>query len=122
MPEHSGSSSSGLALTTSSGFTSTSSGLDAHNNNEAASPVSPLSARAPSYPFNYDSYVEDYGPEYANMHVDVENGLYGGHTSLSRYPESRRKSSKTEWPLRNMIGSGHRRKSSSPVWDRVYEE
>lgn len=120
MPEHSGSSSSGLALTSSSGFNSNSSGLDAHN--ETASPVSPISNRAPSYPFNYDSYIEDYGPEYQGAHVDVEDGLYGGHTSLSRYPESRRKNSKTEWPLRNIVGSGHRRKSSGPMWDRIYEE
>ncbi|KAF2689649.1 hypothetical protein K458DRAFT_384280 [Lentithecium fluviatile CBS 122367] len=119
MPEHSGSSSSGLALTTSSGFNSSSSGLGAHA--DMPSPVSPISNRAPSNPFNYDSYVEDYGPEYQGEYVDVEDGLYGGHTSLSRYPESRRKSLKTEWPLRNMVGSGHRRKSS-PLWDRIYEE
>jgi hypothetical protein len=119
MPEHSGSSSSGLALTTSSGFNSSSSGLGVHM--ETASPVSPISDRAPSNPFQYDTYVEDYGPEYQGEYVDVENGLYGGHTSLSRYPESRRKSLKTEWPLRNIVGSGHRRKSS-PLWDRIYEE
>lgn len=119
MPDHSGSSSSGLALTSSSGFNSSSSGLGLQT--DAASPVSPVSNRAPSNPFNYDAYVEDYGPEYHHGYVDVEDGLYGGHTSLSRYPEPRRKSSKTEWPLRNIVGSHHRRKSS-PLWDRIYEE
>ncbi|KAF1977957.1 hypothetical protein BU23DRAFT_277104 [Bimuria novae-zelandiae CBS 107.79] len=116
MPEHSGSSSSGLALTTSSGVSSESS-LAVHA--EPTSPVSPISNRTPSNPFNYDSYVEDYGSEYQNGYVDVDDGLYGGNTSLSRYPESRRKNSKTEWPLRNLVGS---RRKSSPIWERIYEE
>lgn len=118
MPEHSGSSSSGLALTTSSGLSSGSS-LAGHA--EATSPISPVSNRVPSNPFNYDAYVEDYGPEYQNGYVDVDDGLYGGNTSLSQYPEPRRKNSKTEWPLRNMVGS-HQRRRSSPLWERVYEE
>ncbi|KAJ4297460.1 hypothetical protein N0V90_005351 [Kalmusia sp. IMI 367209] len=118
MPDHSGSSSSGLALTTSSGMSS-SSGLGL--NAEPTSPISPISNRAPSNPFNYDSYVEDYGPEYHNGYVDVDDGLYGGNTSLSQYPEPRRKSSKTEWPLRNIVGS-HQRRKSSPIWERIYEE
>jgi hypothetical protein len=115
MPEHSGSSSSGLALTTSSGLSSGSS-LAVHA--EATSPISPVS---PSNPFHYDSYVEDYGPEFQYGYVDVDDGLYGGNTSLSQYPEPRRKNSKTEWPLRNMVGSNQRRRSS-PIWERIYEE
>jgi hypothetical protein len=142
MPEHSGSSSSGLALSTSTANTSMSSGLNGtasaaagdNSKEEPETPISPLSPplsnRVPSNPFSYD-YVEDYGPEYHHSgygFIDVEDGLYGGNTSLSRYPEpklgsgSRRKSSsKTEWPLRNLVGSGSRRKSS-PLWDRIYEE
>lgn len=119
MPGHSGSSSSGLALTTSSSFNSSSSGLGEHT--EVASPVSPISDRVPSNPFHYGSYIEDHGPEYRSKYIDVDDGLYGGHTSLFRYPESQRKNSKTEWPLRNIVGSGHRRKSS-PLWDHIYEE
>jgi hypothetical protein len=115
MPEHSGSSSSGLALTTSSGLSSSSS-LAVHA--ETTSPISPVS---PSNPFHYDSYVEDYGPEFQYGYVDVDDGLYGGNTSLSQYPEPRRKNSKTEWPLRNIVGS-HQRRRSSPIWERIYEE
>lgn len=118
MPEHSGSSSSGLALTTSTGQSSTSS---LAVNAEATSPISPSSNRSLSNPFHYDTYIEDYGPEYQYGYVDVEDGLYGGNTSLSQYPEPRRKNSKTDWPLRNMVGSHHRRKSS-PLWERIYED
>ncbi|KAL1605454.1 hypothetical protein SLS60_005004 [Paraconiothyrium brasiliense] len=118
MPEHSGSSSSGLALTTSSGLSSGSS-LAIHA--EATSPISPVSNRAPSNPFHYDSYVEDYGPEYQYGYVDVDDGLYGGNTSLSQYPDPRRKNSKTEWPLRNIVG-GQQRRRSSPIWEKIYEE
>ncbi|KAJ4356079.1 uncharacterized protein N0V89_004106 [Didymosphaeria variabile] len=118
MPEHSGSSSSGLALTTSSGLSSSSS-LAIHA--EAISPISPVSNRATSNPFHYDSYVEDYGPEYQYGYVDVDDGLYGGNTSLSQYPEPRRKNSKTEWPLRNIVG-GQQRRRSSPIWEKIYEE
>ena len=118
MPEHSGSSSSGLALTPASGLTSDSS-LALHA--ETTSPVSPISNRVSSNPFYYDTYAEDYGPEYQNGYVDVDDGFYGGNTSLSQYPEPRRKNSKTEWPLRNMVGSHHRRRSS-PLWERIYEE
>lgn len=121
MPEHSGSSSSGLALSSSSGFnTSNSSGIGL-SQAEPASPISPISKHAHSNPFHYDSYVEDYGPEYHGGYTDAEAGLYGGNTSLSQYPEPRRKGSKTDWPLRNIMGSHHRRKSS-PIWDRIYEE
>jgi hypothetical protein len=77
---------------------------------------------APTNPFKSDySYVEDYGPEYQNGYIDHEDGMYGGNTSLDRYPDPSppRRSSKTEWPLRN-LSLGHRRKSS-PLWDRVYE-
>jgi hypothetical protein len=119
----------------SSGLNGTASAAAGDNSKEEPeTPISPLSPplsnRVPSNPFSYD-YVEDYGPEYHHSgygFIDVEDGLYGGNTSLSRYPEpklgsgSRRKSSsKTEWPLRNLVGSGSRRKSS-PLWDRIYEE
>ncbi|KAF2749023.1 hypothetical protein M011DRAFT_322111 [Sporormia fimetaria CBS 119925] len=117
--------------------------------------VSPIEAYATQHAFdntNYN-YEEDYGPEYRPAHaqtrytapsptnvnapvshnndhyVDMEDGLYGGNTSLSRYPETRRGSwgsgSKTEWPLRNFsigrAGQGHRR-TKSPLWERIYEE
>ncbi|KAF9738284.1 hypothetical protein PMIN06_001818 [Paraphaeosphaeria minitans] len=118
MPEHSGSSSSGLALTISSGLSSDSS-LAVHA--EATSPISPISNRVPSNPFHYDSYVEDYGPAFQYGYVDVDDGLYGGNTSLSQYPEPRRKNSKTEWPLRNIVGS-HQRRRSSLMWERLSEE
>ena len=122
MPEHSGSSSSGLALSTSTGLTSDSS-LVVHAG--PTSPVSPGSNCSQSNPFHYDSYIEDYGPEYQNGYVDVEDGLYGGNTSLhllSQYAaEPRRKNSKTEWPLRNLVGSQHQRRSS-PIWERICEE
>jgi hypothetical protein len=101
-------------------------------------------------------YEEDYGPEFSHSHsnsgtyllpnpafsqppkespssqdrdgyIDLEDGLYGGNTSLSRYPEPSAKrrgsGSKTEWPLRNFSvggGNGHKR-NRSPMWDRVYE-
>lgn len=118
MPEHSGSSSSGLALTTSSGRSSNSS-LAVHA--EATSPISPISNRASSNPFHYDLYVEDYGPEFQYGYVDVDDGLYGGNTSLSQYPEPQRKNSKTEWPLRNIVVS-HQKRRSSPIWKRLSEE
>jgi hypothetical protein len=80
----------------------------------------------PKNPFSNDySYVEDYGPEYQNVfqYDDLENGLYGGNTDLSRYPQypevpPAKSPSRTEWPLRNL--SGHKR-DKSPLWDRVYE-
>jgi hypothetical protein len=115
---------------------------------DPTSPISPLSA--PLNPFsNSYSYVEDFGPEYAsngyghghgnnsphngyanysyasNDYVDIEDGLYGGHRSLDAYatPEAApapRRNSKTEWPLRNVMGT--RRSNQSPIWDRVYDE
>ncbi|RAR08361.1 hypothetical protein DDE82_002342 [Stemphylium lycopersici] len=102
-----------------------------------------------SNPFatNY-AYLEDYGPEYYSHHgyhgvddtaYDQEDDLYGGNKSFHPYPEAAdqhaRKSSKTEWPLRNVLsgngssgaesgwggrGQGQRR-ALSPIWDRVYE-
>ncbi|KAF1851836.1 uncharacterized protein K460DRAFT_373749 [Cucurbitaria berberidis CBS 394.84] len=118
-PNHSGSSSSGMAVSS----VSTSSSLGNHSD-DVSSPISPVSSHAPKNPFagGYD-YLEDYGPEYSNNgYDDLEGGLYGGHRSLDRYPDpsAPRKSSKTEWPLRNMMGSGHKR-NRSPMWDRVYE-
>jgi hypothetical protein len=112
--DHSGSSSSGLALSSHSSF-------GAEYQTDPTSPVSPLSQHAPVNPFKNDySYVEDYGPEYQTGYLDQEDGLYG-NTSLDRYPDPSppRKSSKTEWPLRN-ISLGHKR-NRSPMWDRVYD-
>ncbi|KAI8934538.1 hypothetical protein NX059_008236 [Plenodomus lindquistii] len=113
---HSGSSSSRLAVSS----MSSSSGLSY----ESESPISPINQQAPRNPFagGYD-YLEDYGPEYSNTsYLDHEDGAYGGHRSLDRYPDASppRGSSKTEWPLRNMMGSG-RSRNRSPMWDRVYE-
>jgi hypothetical protein len=113
--DHSGSSSSGLALSTNS---STGAGYQT----DPTSPISPISQHAPVNPFKNDySYVEDYGPEYQSGYIDHEDGLYGGNRSLDRYPDPSppRRSSKTEWPLRN-LSLGHRR-NRSPMWDRVYE-
>jgi hypothetical protein len=113
--DHSGSSSSGLALSSNSSF-----GAGCHT--DPTSPVSPLSQHAPVNPFKNDySYVEDYGPEYQSGYLDYEDGAYGGNRSLDRYPDPSppRRSSKTEWPLRN-ISLGHRR-NKSPMWDRVYD-
>lgn len=120
MPNNSGSSSSGMAVSSASN----SSGHGYHSD-DLSSPISPLSSHAPKNPFagGYD-YLEDYGPEYSNDgYLDVEDGLYGGNRSLDRYPDpsSPRKSSKTEWPLKNMVGSGNKR-TRSPMWDRVYEK
>ncbi|KAF2658392.1 hypothetical protein K491DRAFT_756116 [Lophiostoma macrostomum CBS 122681] len=92
-------------------------------------PISPISPSDPSNPFsNTFSYEEDYGPEYQTPPADDRfagvDGMYGGHTNLSRYPETSRRGSasalKTEWPLRNFTG-GHKRGGKSPLWDRVYE-
>jgi hypothetical protein len=113
--DHSGSSSSGLAMSTNSSTSAV------YHQDTAVSPVSPISQMAPTNPFrNEFAYVEDYGPEYQSGYIDHEDGAYGGNTSLGRYPDPSppRRSSKTEWPLRNMsLG----RRKSSPLWDRVYE-
>lgn len=102
----------------------------------ATSPyVSPIEERNHNNPFrnNYDSYEEDYGPEYSHAHLHnrsnshdsdfyLEDGIHGGHTDLSRYPTLERRSPKmarTEWPLRN-FSPGHKR-NKSPLWDRVYD-
>ncbi|KAF3048086.1 hypothetical protein E8E12_010160 [Didymella heteroderae] len=86
-----------------------------------------------SNPFTNDhTYVEDYGPEYQNGYVDVEDGLYGGHRSLDAYPvvpeKSERRSSKvgsqwplTDWPLKTLGSIGRGRRERSPQWDRVYQ-
>jgi hypothetical protein len=73
------------------------------------------------YGYGYDNY-----PAATNGYVDVEDGLYGGHRSLDAYATAeaalppRRKNSKTEWPLRSVMGSVRRVKS--PMWDRVYDD
>ncbi|KAF2130812.1 hypothetical protein P153DRAFT_312796 [Dothidotthia symphoricarpi CBS 119687] len=108
-----GSSSSGLL---SSRHTSVSSepGYSTDFSSPAVSPSSPK--------HNQYSYVEDYGQDYQSPYVDAENGLYGGHRSLNAYPEpAPRKASRTEWPLRNVLGMGNERNRSA-TWDRVYEE
>ena len=90
---------------------------------------------------NY-TYLEDYGPEYYshdgyhgidNTAYDQDDELYGGHRSFDRYSEAggqhKRKSSRTEWPLRNVLngnsgggsGRGRGQRTLSPIWDRVYE-
>ncbi|KAF2732034.1 hypothetical protein EJ04DRAFT_566324 [Polyplosphaeria fusca] len=81
-----------------------------------ASPTEEHDARNP-FSNNY-SYVEDYGPEFNGGYVDVDDGLYGGHTSLSRYPEP--KAARSDWPLRGSNNGRHKR-NKSPLWDRVYE-
>jgi hypothetical protein len=118
--DHSGSSSSGLALSTNSN-----SSYGASYHTDPTSPISPISQNAPINPFKNDySYVEDYGPEYQNGYLDHDDGVYGGNRSLDRYPDpekTRRSSLKTEWPLRNLTGSLGRTRNKSPMWDRVYE-
>lgn len=102
-------------------YNTTQPGLGNHTRySTSSSPyVSPIEESSSRNPFsNNYSYEEDYGPEYSHNHIDVEDGLYGGHTSLSRYPEPKSSSSKTEWPLRNI--TSHRR-NKSPLWDRVYD-
>ena len=115
---HSGSSSSGLALS------SNSSGSG--NYGDRSSTVSPMSdhpvppknpfrdsqtyvayspgaeKNPPKNPFSNDySYVEDYGPEYQGGYVDHEDS----------------RDADTEWPL----VSTRERRERSPMWDRVYE-
>ncbi|KAL6710687.1 hypothetical protein ACN47E_007744 [Coniothyrium glycines] len=117
--QHSGSSSSGIAISSNN---SSNSGLG----NKTESPISPGTDPTSLNPFSNDfAYLEDYGPEYSyDGYLDYEDGLYGGNRSLDRYPEPsspRRTStfSKTEWPLRNVLGSVKIKKS--PMWERVYE-
>lgn len=93
-------------------------GRESHHSINSSPCVSPVEERRSNNPFsNQHNYSEDYGPEFHHGYIDIENGLYGGHTSLSRYPEPKR--SKTEWPLRNV--TRHKR-TKSPLWDRIYEE
>lgn len=151
--DHSGSSSSGLAATLSSPEDSRrSSANTAPTELDAGSPiaspppqqkaVNPFTTISNEYtpnnrssnPFSNDyAYVEDYGPEYQNGYVDVEDGLYGGHRSLNAYPvvpeKSERRSSKgvmsewplKDWPLKTLGSMGRGRRERSPQWDRVYE-
>ncbi|KAI4911097.1 hypothetical protein J4E90_007354 [Alternaria incomplexa] len=118
--DHSGSSSSGLAVSS----LSTNSGHGYQSDDSG--PISPITHQQPSSnPFagGY-AYLEDYGPEYSNNgYTDQDDELYGGNRSFDRYPDpssSLKKSSKTEWPLRNVMGGGQKR-TRSPMWDRVYE-
>jgi len=118
--DHSGSSSSGLAVS------SLSSNSGHGYQSDDSGPISPITHQQPSSnPFagGY-AYLEDYGPEYSNNgYTDQDDELYGGHRSFDRYPDpssSLKKSSKTEWPLRNVMGGGQKR-TRSPMWDRVYE-
>ncbi|KAA8618434.1 hypothetical protein PtrSN002B_006786 [Pyrenophora tritici-repentis] len=103
--DHSGSSSSGLVLSSLSSYKSSSSNED---------------------------YGPEYSHDGYNNYSDGDDGAYGGHVSLDRYGDpgspremgSSSKSGKTEWPLRNMMGGGSGREKArvrSPVWDRVYE-
>jgi hypothetical protein len=120
---HSGSSSSGLALS------STSSGSG--NYGDRSSPISPISEHPlppknpfrdsqtyvayspgaeknpPKNPFSNDySYVEEYGSKYQGGYVDHEYSASAPHGGL-----------KTDWPLVNT----RERRERSPMWDRVYE-
>jgi hypothetical protein len=111
--DHSGSDSSGLALSTNSS--------NGGYHTGPTSPVSPVSQLAPVNPFSNDyAYTEDYGPEYQSGYDDREYVAYPGH-GVHRYSGDAfpRKSSKTEWPLRD-YNRGSR--SKSPMWDRVYEQ
>jgi hypothetical protein len=68
--------------------------------------------------YSYTNY-----PSATNGYVDVEDGAFGGHRSLDAYAPAAappRRSSKTEWPLRSVMGSVRRVKS--PMWDRVYDD
>ncbi|KAF1828700.1 hypothetical protein BDW02DRAFT_209969 [Decorospora gaudefroyi] len=125
--DHSGSSSSGLAISS----MSTNSSGNAYYNSDDSAPISPITHQSPppTNPFagGY-AYLEDYGPEYyaGNGYRDQEQDdeIYGGHRSLDRYPDPspppRRRSLKTDWPLMNVMGGGQKR-TRSPMWDRVYE-
>jgi hypothetical protein len=104
---------------------SSNSGHVYHSDDSA--PISPIThQKTSSNPFagGY-SYLEDYGPEYSNDgYNDQDDELYGGNRTLDRYPDPNppmRKSSKTEWPLRNVMGGGGQKRTRSPMWDRVYE-
>ncbi|KAF1916801.1 hypothetical protein BDU57DRAFT_595373 [Ampelomyces quisqualis] len=116
--DHSGSSSSGFAL-------STNSLIEAGYEDDSSAPFFPIFQHAPVNPFKHDyAYIEYCGPEYQNGHIDHEDGLYGGNRSLDRYPDPsppRRSPLKAaaDWPLHN-ISLGHKR-NRSPMWDRVYE-
>lgn len=89
----------------------------AYHLDTSSAPMSPLSLQNNGY-----SYIEDYEPEWQNRYVDAQDGLYGGHRSLDTYPEpTPRRNSRTEWPLRSVVGS-RREKNTSPIWDRLYEK
>jgi hypothetical protein len=72
--------------------------------------------------YDYDLSYTNY-PSATHGYVDVEDGAFGGHRSLDAYAPAAappRRSSKTEWPLRSVMGSVRRVKS--PMWDRVYDD
>lgn len=114
--DYSGSSSSGLVM---SSISSDSGVVD-----ETDSPVSLLAHHALSNPFTDEcNYLEGYGPEYSqDCYNGNDNELHGGNRSLDRYPDPLlpRMTPKTEWPLKNVVDFG-RKRSSSSMWDRVYE-
>ncbi|KAF2624196.1 hypothetical protein BU25DRAFT_461380 [Macroventuria anomochaeta] len=153
--DHSGSSSSGLAATLSSPEDSRRSSANT-DPTTPGSPISPpppqqkaantftttnndyatpqhVNPNQPTNPFSNDyAYLEDYGPEYQNGYIDVDDGLYGGHRSLDAYPvvpeRSERRGSKgvsewplKDWPLKSLGSLGRGRRERSPQWDRVYE-
>ncbi|KAJ4400090.1 hypothetical protein N0V91_008971 [Didymella pomorum] len=149
--DHSGSSSSGLnaASISSPEDSRRSSANTAPTESDPVSPIAPPEHKSvnpftttsneytpnnrTSNPFTIDhAYIEDYGPEFQNGYVDVEDGLYGGHRSLDAYPvvpeKSERRSSKggtqwplTDWPLKTLGSMGRGRRERSPQWDRVYQ-
>jgi hypothetical protein len=122
--DHSGSSgSSNLAVS------SLSSNSARTYRSDDSAPISPITQQQPPVSTNPFAggyaYLEDYGPEYSNSgyNNDQDDETYGGHRSLDRYPDPsppRRRSSKTDWPLMNVMGGGQKR-TRSPMWDRVYE-
>jgi hypothetical protein len=112
--DYSGSSSSGLAVS--------SMGSGSYHSEDESVPISPITQQKPKNPFSNDyAYLEDYGPEYSNAgYNDRDDELYGGHRTFDRYPATRESNSKTDWPLRSILG-GEQKRDRSPMWDRVYE-
>jgi hypothetical protein len=90
-----------------------------NNNNYPAGTHAHTDADTAYYDTSYTNY-----PTATHGYVDVEDGAFGGHRSLDAYAPAAaappRRSSKTEWPLRSVMGSVRRVKS--PVWDRVYDD
>lgn len=105
--DHSGSSSSGLVLSSLSSYKSSSSGgyhasnynssggededgTFEHNHNQEPQPQPhPPPTTNPFINNGGYAYLEDYGPEYShdgyNNYSDGDDGAYGGHVSLDRY-------------------------------------